>query len=266
MDLDVQKMIEYERILPLCMQPLVGVMPGCGVIIRDDLALISSQEYPSPDGNYAALLRTTEAQAEALIDEVVTYFQTRGISPSIQLSPACTPSDLPQRLLKRGFVKQEYDETWLVLEHLQKARIPPINPKLIVQPVETSADVKLFSELMMIAYGMSPEWAPKLFDVLEPTLGQPSIKHYLAYVDHKPAATMTISRHQEYVIVGSGGVLPEYRGSSLVYNLSVKVLGQAKDEGADTILGQTTLGPLFERFLRICGFKTAFKRTGYTLE
>jgi hypothetical protein len=266
MSLDLQKMIEYERTIPLCTQPLVGVMPGCGVILRDDLALISSQEYPSPDGNYASLLRTTEDQTESLIDEVITYFQARGLPPTILLSPACTPSDLPQRLLKRGFVKQEPAESWLVLDNLQKARVPKTDPKYVVRPVEKGADVRLFAEIMMQAYEMSSEWAPRLVDVLEPTIGQPNISHYLAYVDQKPAATMTLLRYKEYVIVGSGGVLPEYRGTSLVFNLSVKVLGQAREEGVETILGQTTLGPLFERFLRICGFKMAFTRTGYTLE
>jgi hypothetical protein len=46
----------------------------------------------------------------------------------------------------------------------------------------------------------------------------------------------------------------------------VVALSQARDKGADTILAQTTVGPMFERFLRICGFKQAFKRQGYILE
>jgi hypothetical protein len=33
----------------------------------------------------------------------------------------------------------------------------------------------------------------------------------------------------------------------------------------DSVVLQTTNGPIFERFLRICGFKLAFRRTGYTL-
>ena len=55
----------------------------------------------------------------------------------------------------------------------------------------------------------------------------------------------------------------KHRGSSLIFNLAVNVLSQARDEGVDTVILQTTLGPIFERFLRICGFKLAFKRTGY---
>jgi N-acetylglutamate synthase-like GNAT family acetyltransferase len=72
-------------------------------------------------------------------------------------------------------------------------------------------------------------------------------------------------RHQDCAILGSAGVIPKHRGSSLIYNLAANVLLQARDEGVDTVLLQTTLGPIFERFLRIIGFKLAFKRTGYVL-
>ena len=166
------------------------------------------------------------------------------------VSPACTPADLPQRLLKRGFVKQEPDECWLVLEHLQTARVPKTDPKIVVRPVKGS-EVGLFAETMVAAYEMTPEWVPMLAKVLEPSIGQPNFHHYLAFIDQEPVATMTIMRHQDYVIVGSAGVLPKHRGSSLIYNLAANVLLQARDEGVDTVLLQTTLGPIFERFLRI---------------
>jgi hypothetical protein len=113
---------------------------------------------------------------------------------------------------------------------------------------------------------MTPDWAPMLAKVLEPSVDQPNITHYLAFIDQKPVATMTAMHYKEYVVVGSAGILPEHRGTSLLYNFGVKVLTQARDKGADTILGQTTVGPMFERFLRIYGFKQAFKRQGYFLE
>ena len=71
--------------------------------------------------------------------------------------------------------------------------------------------------------------------------------------------------HQQYATIGSAGVLPEYRGSRTIYNLAVEVLSGAQRDGVDVVLGQTTLGPKFERFLRIAGFKLAFKRTGFKL-
>ena len=265
MPIDTQKIVEYETIIPTCVQALSKVMPGLHSILRDDLVLIYSKDYPSLDINRAFLLRETPEKIDNLIDEVVAYFKERELPTTIMVSPACTPADLPQRLLKRGFVRQEPDECWLVLEHVQAARVPKTDPKIVVKPVKKE-DVGLFAETMVAAYEMTPDWVPMLAKVLEPSIDQPNIKHYIAFIDQKPVATMTTMCHKEYVIVGSGGVLPQHRGTGLVFNLAVIVLSQARDQGADTILGQTTVGPMFERFLRICGFKQAFKRQGFILE
>jgi hypothetical protein len=264
MNLDSQKVAEYERILPLCMQPMIGAMPGLDVILRDDLTLISSPEYPSPDANQAFLLRTSKETADALIDEVTTYFKAKDMPAAIWISPACTPSDLSQRLLQRGFVKQEPEESWLVFEHLQAVKTPKVDPKIVVRQVKVS-EIGIFAEVMAAAYEMSPEWVPTLINALEPSVGRPNFHHYLAFIDQEPLATITVMRHQDCAILGSAGVIPNHRGSSLIYNLAANVLLHARDEGVDTVLLQTILGPIFERFLRIIGFKLAFKRTGYVL-
>jgi hypothetical protein len=265
MNLDIQKIIEYETIMPNCIQALSSVMPGMHVIMRDNLVLIHSKDYPSPDTNRAYLLRETPEKIDDLIDEVIAFFKEKDLPTTIMVSPACTPADLPQRLLKRGFVKQEPDEYWVVMEHIQAAKAPKTDPRVVVKPV-TKEDVGLFTETMAAAFEMAPDWAPMLEKVLEPSVGQPNITHYLAFIDQKPVATMTTMHYKEYVVVGSGGILPQHRGTSLLFNFGVKVLVQARDKGADTVLGQTTVGPLFERFLRIYGFKQALKRQGYILE
>ena len=265
MNLDTQKIVEYETVIPTCIQALSNVMPGMHTILRDDLVLIYSKDYPSLDINRAFLLRETPEKIDHLIDEVIAYFKERDLSTTIMVSPACAPADLSQRLLKRGFVRQEPDECWLVMEHLQTARVPKTDPKIVVKPVKKE-DVGLFAETMAAAYEMTPDWTPMLAKALEPSIGQPNINNYLAFINQKPVATMTTMRHKEFVVAGSVGVLPEHRGTSLAFSLGVVVLSQMRNEGADTILAQTTVGPMFERFLRICGFKQAFKRQGYILE
>jgi hypothetical protein len=265
MNLDPQKIVEYETIIPTCIRSLSDVMTGIHAIVRDDLILIYSKDYPSLDTNRAFLLRETPEKIEGLIDEVIAYFKEWGLPTTIMVSPACTPADLPQRLLKRGFVRQEPDECWLAMENLQTAKAPKTDPRIVVKPVKKE-DVGLFAGTMVAAYEMAPEWTPMLEKMLEPTIGLPNITNYLAFIDQKPAATMTTMRYKEFVVAGSVGVLPECRGTSLAFSLGVVVLSQMRAEGADTVLAQTTLGPMFERFLRICGFKQAFKRQGYILE
>ncbi len=81
-----------------------------------------------------------------------------------------------------------------------------------------------------------------------------------------PAATLTLMCHEQYAIIGSVGVLPEYRGTRTIYNMAVEVISEAKSDGVQTVVAQTSVGPKFERYLRIGGFKLAFRRTEYKLE
>jgi hypothetical protein len=265
MNLTAQKIAELELIIPTIVQGLVEAVPGVEVVLRDDIVILSSHTFPSADINRAYLFRTTPEGADALIDEVVGYFKSRELPAVIMLSPACTPADLPQRLEARGFVRQETDEAWMVLEGLQKARVPKIDKSVTVKRVENQEDVTTFAEVMTGAYDMPSDWIPFLAQMLEPTITVPGFAHYVAFVKGVPAATLTLMRHGPYVTIGSGGVLPQYRGTRTIYNMAVEVLSEARRQGVETVVGQTSLGPKFERYLRIGGFKLAFRRTEYKL-
>jgi hypothetical protein len=266
MDLTPQKIAELELIIPTVAQGLAEVVPGVEVLLRDDIVILSSHSFPSADINRAYLFRATPDHVDVLIDEVVDFFRARDLPAIIMVSPACTPGDLPQRLESCGFVRQELDEAWMILEGLQKVRIPKIDKTVIVKRVENRGDVETFAKVMTGAYDMPVDWTPFLAQMLEPTLSVPGFEHYLAFVKGVPAATLTLMRHGQYVTIGSGGVLPEYRGTRTIYNTAVDVIAEAKRDGVETVVGQTSLGPKFERYLRIGGFKLAFRRTEYKLE
>lgn len=266
MNLTPQQIAELELIIPTVAQGLAQAIPGVEVVLRDDIVILSSHSFPSADINRAYLFRTTSERTDALIDEVVDFFKARDLPASIMVSPACKPDGLPQRLEARGFVCQETDEAWLVLENLQKAIVPKINRSVTVRCVENREAVATFAQVMTGAYDMPSDWAPSLAQMLEPTITVPGFAHYVAYVKGVPAGTLTLMRHKQYVTIGSAGVLPQYRGTNIIYNMAVDVLSEAKREGVETVVLQTSLGTKFERYLRIGGFKLAFRRTEYKLE
>ena len=265
MNLSPHKIAELELIIPTIAQGLVEAIPGVEVVIRDDIVILSSHTFPSADINRAYLFRTTPECTDGLIDEVVSFFKSRDLPASIMLSPACAPADLSQRLEARGFVCQETDEAWMVLEGLQKVRAPKIDKTVTVKRVKNRSDVEIFAEVMTGAYDMPADWSSFLAQILEPTITVPGFAHYLAFVKGIPAGTLTLMRHGQYATIGSGGVLPQYRGTRTIYNMAVEVLSEAKRDGVETVVGQTSLGPKFERYLRIGGFKLAFRRTEYRL-
>ena len=266
MNIDAQKIAELELIIPTIAQGLVEAVPGVEVVLRNDIVILSSHSFPSADINRAYLFRTTPEHTDALIDEVVDFFKARELPASIMVSPACTPVELPQCLEAHGFVRQEVDEAWMILDNLQKVRVPKLTKSVVVKRVENKTDVTTFAEIMTGAYDMPADWAPSLAQMLEPTVTVPGFAHYLAFVKDVPAATLTLMRHGQYATIGSGGVLPEFRGTRTIYNMAVEVLSAARREGIQTVVSQTSLGQKFERYLRICGFKLAFRRTEYKLE
>ena len=266
MNLTAQKIAELELIIPTVLQGLAQVVPGVEVILRDDLVILSSHSFPSADINRAYLIRTTPEGVDALIEEVVDFFKTRELPASIMVSPACRPADLPQRLDVRGFLPLETDEAWMIMDGLQKVRAPKISRSVTIKRVETKADVEAFAGVMTEAYDMPADWIPFLVQMLEPTVTIPGFAHYLAFIKGVPAGTLTLMRHKQCVTIGSAGVLPQYRGTNIIYNMAVEVLSEAKREGVETVVLQTSLGSKFERFLRIAGFKLAFRRTEYKLE
>ena len=263
--MDPQKIAALELIIPTIAQGLVHTVLGIEVVLRGDIVILSSHSFPSADINRAYLFRATPERTDALIDEVVDFFKARNLPASVMVSPACMPDDLSQRLEARGFLRQETDEAWMVLEGLQKVKVPKIDKSVTVKRVEDKEDVCTFAEVMTGAYDMPPDWSPFLAQILEPTITVPGFAHYLAFVKSLPAATLTLMRHQQYATIGSGGVLPKYRGTRTIYNMAVEVLLEAKRDGVETVVGQTSLGPKFERYLRIGGFKLAFRRTEYKL-
>lgn len=265
MNLTLQEMAELELIIPTIAQGLIGVVPDMEVLLRDDIVILGSQSFPSADVNHASLFRTTPERTDALIEEVISFFDTLGLPASIMVSPACTPTDLSQRLEARGFVRQDAQEAWMVLEELQKFNLPKIDKSVTVKHVVTKEDVAIFSDVMTRAYEMPTDWTSYLAQILEPTVTVPGFSHYLAFVKGMPAATLTIMRHKNSITIGSGGVLPEYRGTRTIYNMAAEVLAKAKKDGVETVIGQTSLGAKFERYLRIVGFRFAFRRTEFKL-
>jgi hypothetical protein len=264
MKIDLERIAKLERINYLTMEPLAAVTPGLEVILQDDMILTSSQTYPSPDANHACLLRTDVRKVDGLIDEVIAYFTAHDMPPVVLVSPACQPADLPQRLVARGFQRQEPDETWMVMDDLQSRTAPRIESKVEVRRIER-ADAPLFADVMVASYEMPVEYVENLAGLIAPSIGVPGITHFLAFMGEKPMATLTLMRYYDYATIGSAGVLPEYRGGRTIFNMAVEVLAEAQRQGVQSVILQTSLGAIFERFLRICGFSYAFTRTSYML-
>jgi hypothetical protein len=239
------------------------VTPGFEVTLRPDVLLTSSAAFSTPDANHACLLRTTEQDIEDLIAEIEGYFAAVGTPATVFVSPACRPPDLPERLRNRGFVRQAEREAWMILEDLAHLQTPPLGPGVDVQEIGTGQALN-FAHVFMAAFGMPTEMAGPMAQLLEPSMRLPDVHHYMAFWDDKPVGVCSLLRHEQFGILGSAGVLPNRRGSRAATNMTIQAVQDAKAQGIDTLMLQTTAGTRLERLLRINSFRTAFIRDCYS--
>jgi hypothetical protein len=264
MSVDIELIANLEWINYAASQAIIDRTPDLALTMRNDLILTSSQSFPAPDTTHACLLRATPQLAKALLDEVTDYFQSRNLPPTVYLSPACAPTDLPDRLESRGFERQPGEEAWLMLEGVADVLIPPAMPGFRVQAV-TAEDVLAFARVFLTAFGMPSEFAPYLADLLAPSVDVPGVYHYLAWAGDEPVGTCSLICYQDYGILGSVGVLPAFRQSGAATNLAIAAGNQAKTSGVNTAILQTTADTFLEQVLRMYGFRRVFTRICYTL-
>ncbi len=262
--MDVERIAELERINYLAAQPAAEITPGLTQIMRDDVILTSSVMFPAPDTTHACLLQATPETASALIDEVGAYFRDQDLTPTIFLSPACTPGDLSERLLRQGFVRRDEEESWMVLPDIADFRIFPPSPQIDVRRIDKS-EAETFATVFLTAFDMPVDYAPGLAQLIEPSVNLPGMYHYIAFVEEEPVGVCSLIVCQDVGIIGSAGIVPIRRGGKILNNLAFAVREEGRRHGVKTGLLQTTAGGMFERFLRISGFKRAFTRVCYML-
>jgi GNAT superfamily N-acetyltransferase len=193
------------------------------------------------------------------------YFRSKDLPVAVYLSPACSPLDLPARLLERGLSKQPEEESWMILEGLADFDMPLPPPGKRVKTV-TRNEIGLFTEVFMAAFNMPGDFAPVVGQLLEPGVGLPNVYHYLALdEDDRPIGTCSLLCYESFGVLGSAGVLCEHRGRGAATALAVRAATEARGLGVETLMLQTAADTPLERLLRISGFKRAFTRSCYTL-
>lgn len=264
MQLSNLRIAELERLNYAATAAIANVTPGLDLYVRDDVIITSSDVFPFPDTTHACLLQATPATIDPLITKIIHYFQVKGLPSTIFVSPACTPADVAERLQQRGFVPQPEVEAWLAFEDLPGFKVPPLKPKIAVDPV-SPANVSTFVRAMLAAFDMPGELEAFMVQLTGPSVGLPGVFHFVALLDEQPIGTCSLICYQNVGILGGVGVVPAHRGSGAVSNLVFQAGKIAQEQGVELVLLQTTAGTLLERLLRISGFKQIFTRIAYTL-
>lgn len=262
--MDTRQIAELEWLNYVATMPIAQVTPDLEVQLSEEAILTSSKRFPYPDSTHACLLRARPETADALIEKIIHYFQARHFPVTIFISPACTPADLTERLLKRGFHKNEGEEAWLVFNNLLSLPLPPVKDGITVETI-TQEQTAIFVKVMGTAFEFPEVLHPYLVELTQPSVGLPTVDLYLAWVDGQPVGTASLVCHGSLGTLGGVGVIRAYRTRHVALNLVLKIFSDTQKRGIDTILLQTAAGAALERMLCMHGFKRAFTRVSYSL-
>ncbi len=260
----VGRIIDLELVNYSASIAIAQVTPGLQVTMRDDVIITTSDAFPFPDTNHACLLRATRQTADSLIAEIIDHFQSKNMPTTIFASPACAPSDLPERLLRRGFVEQRSKDAWLVLD-LFNFQAPSLSTDATIERI-TQDQALAFAQVFLTAFEIDVDFAPSMAQFIQSGTSLPASRHYIAWLDDQAIGTCSMIRHGNFGIMGSVGVLRAHRKSGVAASLAIEAMAEAREHGVDTIIGQTTADTELERSLRASGFERVFTRTCYILQ
>jgi len=261
---DAERIAALEVTNYLSMEDMLRATPTSRLIVRDDVILTSVRIFPMADMNHACLLRPAPGNVDRLIDEVTDYFKSRRLPVNIFVSPACTPPDLPARLVERGFRKQEAAEYWITLDMPPGWQPPAVASSDVAIKQITRRQVGLYARIYLAGIGMPTIFAPVMAFLLRRTFGLPHIHYYLAWLGDKPVGVGLWHSYGDMASLNGAAVLPAYRGSRVALTFAAEAAAEIHRQGIHTIVCQTVLRSM-QRVLCYYGFKRAFTRDHYVL-
>lgn len=178
--------------------------PGLEVDERPELARLTCALFPSGGFNGVSRTRLGDAEADAIIDQLIADYRRRGLRFRWSVTPDSTPVDLAARLTKRGLSAHQV----VALTCATKPGATPASG-VSVQLVDP-AIVDDFTRVMAEGWGAPAGALETYHRVAIAAPGQPH-KLFLARVDGDPAGVASAMYFARSVYLLGGVVLPRFR-------------------------------------------------------
>ena len=137
------------------------------------------------DANKAYVLSDIGLAAEAVIDELTSFYHGRGLTPRVNVTPFCDQSDVAGRLRRRGFEVTASRVRVMVWDGGSPAALAPALPAGVTIEPAGPADLEALARVRAEANGWDSGWVKRQ---LAHQLEQAGLRYFLASVDGEPAA------------------------------------------------------------------------------
>ncbi len=213
--------------------------------------------------NAALSLQPPHGDETALIEETIDFFRTRQRGAfDWWFSPELDIRAWSSQMEAHGLTLNQ-DPPGMAVD---LATLPETLPQPAGMRIEVAEDLnrmEAWTKTFISGYGLPPDWAPYLLDMMLATLHHP-VTSYLAWVDGQPVATATICYAAGVAGIYNIATLPEYRGRGIGAAITLLPLLDARRKGYRAgILQSSEMGyTVYQRL----GFKELCKLSHYHWE
>lgn len=173
---------------------------------------------------------------ERRLDDLLRVADARGAAFLWWLAPHHGPSDLGDRLVRRGFA--EVDETAAMamnLDDLPAQEEPP--PGVRIELLDDAADIDTYVDLLMRemqhSHGAAPDDARAIRrqHLLAKLGNDPDSRRFIAWLDGRPVATSRLSMAGGAAGLYTVVTMPEARGRGIGRAMTLRAMHAGRDAG-----------------------------------
>ena len=187
---------------------------------------------------------------EQKIDEVISYYKSRNLSPSVYIHQDCKPEDLDKHLEAKGFT--HVDGAIAMAADLNKLRNDrPSPPGLTIEYVKDDSTLRTFFDVWTEGYGYPEAFGDVMYDIMS-TIDDghsESMMNYLGYLEGVPVATSSLYNDGSVAGLWWVSTLPIARGKGIGTEMTLYPLREARQQGYQmSVLLSTEIGhPLYKK-------------------
>lgn len=240
-----------------------SVVPEVEVHMGPDMIRILSPGVPNWLTNNVLRCRLADGDADAAIDDTNRYFVSQGVEPRWRLGPSDAPSDLGERLVKKGFtLEAEHRAMTADLKELPEDIATPDG--LTIERIANLAMLKK-NHVWIRRLGEGKSLGTLLVDLWSAYgFGPDSIwQNYVALRNEAPVSNASVFCATGVVGIYGVVTVPEARRQGIGAAITLRALLDARQRGFRVgVLQSTKMG--YNVYRRL-GFQTSFAYRIYAL-
>ncbi|MBL0386801.1 GNAT family N-acetyltransferase [Tumebacillus sp. ITR2] len=208
---------------------------------------------PTPLLNVVKLLGAQELEH---LDDIVAFYETRGMGPTLELNPAFMSPEFGKALAQRGFYQASF-QTMLygvptedIPAPAEGVRVRRMNPE----------DFPLFGKLYCEGFGMPMENASSVGENNRVLDEHPSFTYYLAEVDGEPAGVASLFVHAGTAYFTAATTTTSLRNLGVQSALLHHRIAEAARFGCDLLCSQARFTNNSLRNMQRAGLQVAYSQ------